>query len=59
MNVYLDTNIFLIFVEDNISNCEIILRAAENSLFIPVISFHTLNEISRNLKSRNLKTLFS
>ncbi len=32
MNVYLDTNIFLIFVEEDMSNCEIILRAAENSL---------------------------
>ncbi len=57
MNVYLDTNIFLIFVEEDISNCEIILRAAENSLFTPVISFHTFNEISKNLKSRNLKDL--
>jgi predicted nucleic acid-binding protein len=57
MNVYLDTNIFLIFVEEKLSNCEIILRAAENSLFTPVISFHTFNEISKNLKSRNLKDL--
>lgn len=57
MNVYLDTNIFLIFVEENISNSEIILKAAENSLFTPVISFHTFNEISKNLKSRNLKDL--
>ena len=29
MNVYLDTNIFLIFVEEDMSNCEIILRAKE------------------------------
>jgi len=57
MNGYLDANIFLIFVEENISNCEIILRAAEHSLFTPVISFHTFNEISKNLKSRNLKDL--
>jgi len=57
MNCYLDTNIFLIFVEENISNCDIVLRAAENSLFTPVISFHTFNEISKNLKSRDLKDL--
>ena len=57
MNVYLDTNTFLIFVEEDISNCKIILEAAENSLFTPVISFHTFDEISRNLKSRNQKDL--
>jgi hypothetical protein len=49
MNVYLDTNVFLIFVEEDMSNCEIILRAAENSLFTAVISFHAFNEISKNL----------
>ncbi|MGC1121617.1 MAG: hypothetical protein WBA22_11045 [Candidatus Methanofastidiosia archaeon] len=57
MNAYLDTNVFLVFVEENVSNCEIVLRAAETSLFTPVVSFHTLNEISKNLKSRNSKDL--
>ncbi len=45
MNVFLDTNIFLFFIEEDVSNCEMILKAAVDSLFTPVVSFHTFNEI--------------
>ena len=47
--VIADTNIFPIFVEEDMSNFEIILQAAEHSLFkstIKEISKRTIKEIS-------------
>ncbi len=52
---YLDTNIFLIFLEEDISNSELVIEAANNGLFIPVVSFHTFKEVMHNLKSRYSK----
>lgn len=49
---YLDTNIFLIFLEEKISNSELVIEAASEGLFIPVVSFHTFKEVMHNLKSR-------
>ncbi|UCE74987.1 MAG: PIN domain-containing protein [Methanomassiliicoccales archaeon] len=52
---YLDTNIFLIFLEEEISNSELVIEAANEGLFIPVVSFHTFKEIMHNIKSRYSK----
>jgi predicted nucleic acid-binding protein len=52
---YLDTNIFLIFLEEGISNSELVIEAASEGLFIPVVSFHTFKEVMHNLKSRYSK----
>ena len=55
IKVYLDTNIFLIFLEEEISNSELVIEAASEGLFIPVVSFHTFKEVMHNLKSRYSK----
>ncbi|UCF09041.1 MAG: PIN domain-containing protein [Thermoplasmata archaeon] len=52
IKAYLDTNIFLIFLEEEISNSELVIEAANEGLFIPVVSFHTFKEVMHNLKSR-------
>ncbi len=52
---YLDTNIFLIFLEEDISNSELVIQAASKGLFVPVVSFHTFKEVMHNLKSRYSK----
>ena len=52
---YLDTNIFLIFLERDISNSELVIDAASEGLFIPVVSFHTFREVMHNVKSRYSK----
>jgi len=52
---YLDSNIFLIFLEEDISNSELVIEAANEGLFIPVVSFHTFKEVMHNLKSRYSK----
>jgi predicted nucleic acid-binding protein len=55
----LDTNIFLFFLEEDISNSKIVINIAEDGLFIPVVSFHTFKEVTYNLKSRKSKDLAS
>lgn len=55
IKAYLDTNIFLIFLEEEISNSELVIEAANEGLFIPVVSFHTFKEVMHNLKSRYSK----
>lgn len=55
IKAYLDTNIFLIFLEEEISNSELVIEAANDGLFIPVVSFHTFKEVMHNLKSRYSK----
>ena len=55
IKAYLDTNIFLIFLEEEISNSELVIEAANEGLFIPVVSFHTFKEIMHNIKSRYSK----
>jgi predicted nucleic acid-binding protein len=52
---YLDTNIFLVFLEEEISNSELVIEAANQGLFIPVVSFHTFREVMYNVKSRYTK----
>lgn len=52
---YIDTNIFLIFLEEDISNSELVIEAANEGYFIPVVSFHTFKEVMHNLKSRYSK----
>ncbi len=55
IKAYLDTNIFIIFLEEEISNSELVLNSANEGLFIPVVSFHTFKEVMHNLKSRYSK----
>jgi predicted nucleic acid-binding protein len=55
IKAYLDTNIFLIFIEEEISNSELVIEAANEGSFIPVVSFHTFKEVMHNLKSRYSK----
>lgn len=55
IKAYLDTNIFLIFLEEEISNSELVIEAANEGSFIPVVSFHTFKEVMHNLKSRYSK----
>jgi len=59
IRAYLDTNIFLIYLEEEISNSKIVINIAEDGLFIPVVSFHTFKEVTHNLKSRKSKDLAS
>ena len=59
IRAYLDTNIFLIYLEEEISNSNIVINTAEDGLFIPVVSFHTFKEVTHNLKSRKSKDLAS
>ena len=59
IKAYLDTNIFLIFLEEEISNSELVIEAANEGLFIPVVSFHTFKEVMHNLKSRYSKDIAS
>jgi predicted nucleic acid-binding protein len=55
IRAYLDTNIFLIFLEEEISNSELVIEAANEGSFIPVVSFHTFKEVMHNLRSRYSK----
>ena len=59
IRAYLDTNIFLIYLEEDISNSKIVINIVEDGLFIPVVSFHTFKEVTHNLKSRKSKDLAS
>lgn len=59
IKAYLDTNLFLIFLEEEISNSELVIEAANEGLFIPVVSFHTFKEVMHNLKSRYSKDIAS
>jgi predicted nucleic acid-binding protein len=42
-------------LEEEISNSELVIEAASEGLFIPVVSFHTFKEVMHNLKSRYSK----
>ena len=59
IRAYLDTNIFLFYIEEEISNSKMVVNIAEEGLFIPVVSFHTFKEVTHNLKSRKSKDLAS
>ena len=59
IKAYLDTNIFLFYLEKDISNSKLVINLAVKGLFIPVVSFHTFQEIGHNLKSRKSKDLAS
>jgi predicted nucleic acid-binding protein len=59
IKAYIDTNIFLIYLDEEVSNSKIVISAAEDGLFIPVVSFHTFKEVTHNLKSRKSKDLAS
>jgi predicted nucleic acid-binding protein len=52
---YLDTNIFLVYLERDISNSELVIDAASQGLYIPIVSFHTFAEVMHNVKSRYSK----
>jgi predicted nucleic acid-binding protein len=55
IKAFLDTNVFLVFLEEEISNSELVIEACSEGLFIPVVSFHTFKEVMHNLKSRYSK----
>ena len=59
IRIYLDTNIFLIYLEEEISNSKIVINLAEDGAFIPVVSFHTFKEVFHNLRSRKSKDMAS
>jgi predicted nucleic acid-binding protein len=59
IRAYLDTNIFLIYLEVARSNSKLVVNIAEEGLFSPVVSFHTFKEVAHNLKSRKSKDLAS
>jgi predicted nucleic acid-binding protein len=42
-------------LEEKISNSELVIEAANEGLFIPVVSFHTFKEVMHNVKSRYSK----
>jgi hypothetical protein len=45
MKVYLDSCVFIVYVEKEISNSRIIMELAERGLFSVVISSHTIYEV--------------
>ena len=55
IKAYLDANVFLFYIENGLTNSKLVIKAAEDGLFIPVVSFHTFQEVSHNLKSRKSK----
>ena len=59
IKAYLDTNIFLFYLEKDLSNSKLVINAAEDGIFAPVVSFHTFKEVTLNLKSRKSKDLAS
>ena len=59
IKAYLDTNIFLIYLEKELTNSRLVINAAEDGLFIPVVSFHTFQEVTHNLRSRKNKDVAS
>ena len=59
IKAYLDTNIFLIYLEKDFTNSKYLLNVTGEGLFIPVVSFHTFKDVIHNLKSRKSKDLAS
>jgi predicted nucleic acid-binding protein len=59
MKAYLDSCIFIVYAEKEMSNSQIIIEAARCGLFSPVISFHTIYEVMHNLKTRHGKDVAS
>jgi predicted nucleic acid-binding protein len=59
IKAYLDTNIFLFYLEKDLNNSRLVINAAEDGVFAPVVSFHTFKEVTHNLKSRKSKDLAS
>ncbi|HKZ63812.1 MAG TPA: PIN domain-containing protein [Thermoplasmata archaeon] len=55
IRAYLDTGVFLVFLDRDDSNSERVLDAAAEGLFLPVISFHTFQEATHNLLARRTK----
>ena len=59
MKVYLDSCVFIVYVEKEISNSRIIMELAERGLFSVVISSHTIYEVIHNLKRQHSKDIAS
>ena len=59
IKAYLDTNIFLFYLEKDITNSKLVINAAEGGQFIALVSFHTFQEVTHNLKTRRSKDLAS
>jgi hypothetical protein len=60
MKAYLDSCIFIVYAEKEMSNSHIIIEAAKCGLFSPVISFHTIYEMfgdSQDLRVHITKTV--
>lgn len=55
IRAYLDTGVFLVFLDRDDSNSERVLDAAADGLFLPVVSFHTFQEATHNLLARRTK----
>jgi len=55
IRAYLDTGVFLVFLERDDSNSERVLDAAAQGLFVPVVSFHTFKEATHNVLTRRTK----
>jgi predicted nucleic acid-binding protein len=49
----------LFYLEKDITNSKLVINLAEEELFIPVVSFHTFQEVSHNLKFRKSKDIAS
>ena len=57
MKVYLDSCVFIVYVEKEVSNSRIIIELAERGLFSVVISSHTIYEVIHNLKRQHSKDI--
>ena len=55
IRAYLDTGVFLVFLDRDDSNSERVLDAAAEGLFLPVVSFHTFQEATHNVLARRTK----
>ncbi|HDN65676.1 MAG TPA: PIN domain-containing protein [Methanosarcinales archaeon] len=57
IKAYLDTNIFLTYLNVETSNSELVIELADQGAYTAVISFHTTNELMHNIKSRYPKNV--
>ena len=55
IKAYLDTNIFLTYLNVETSNSELVIELADQGAYAAVVSFHTIDELMHNIKSRYLK----
>ncbi len=57
IKAYLDTNIFLTYLNVETSNSELVIELADQGAYAAVVSFHTINELMHNIKSRYPKNV--